>query len=238
MPPTQALLMDIHYPDGSDSLYLTTGRGFEMLREDKSGREIYGLRHNDREYLFFPFSFKPVDAGVLAMQMPQEYEECCLDQRAHGARIVFGAVHGSPFFPDMPDEYKSNAGVISVDSSGSLRVLLDKVEPGTPFGSCGCGCGDQAGHGRGEKAAARSHGSERRHPPFGTRGSCGCAGANTSDEDLAAVIRLAAEKLNAALRRGYEAGLCISVSAGADTMADNDETTCPSVLISRIARPL
>lgn len=256
----QALLMEIHYPDGSESLYLMTGQGFELLREDKGGREVYGVRHRDREYLFFPFSFKPVDAGVLSLHMPPEYEEHCLGHKADGARIVFGSLHGVPFFPEMPDEYKSNSGRIAVDGSGRVRVLLDKLEEGlSPFAGHSCGCeqdhhgthahqtptegdGHGCGHGRHDLGT-------HAHPASASGGGCGCgqeehsrhgqrprhdesAGRRAGDEQIAAAIRHTAEAFNAALRKGAEAGLSIQIHASPQ---DGD---CPQVCVRQIARPL
>ena len=245
MPSTQALLIDIHFPDGSESLRFMTGRDFEMLRQDKNGREIYGLRHNEKEYLFLPFSFKPVDAGVLSLRLPPEYEESYLDHRAHGARIVFGSVHGVPFFPEMPDAFQTNTGKIDIDASGAVRILLDKAEPGNhPGVNHDCGCGH-------EHHSALGPDSERHHGDCGCGNDghgghghveghshveeCGCRSHDVNDAndaELASEIRLAAKILNATLRLGHKAGLSIHVDA------DEDGEKCPQVRIRQIARPL
>ena len=245
MAQTQALLMEIHYPDGSDSLYLMTGQGFEMLREDTGGREIYGLRHNEREYLFFPFSFKPVDAGVLSVHMPPEYEESCLDSRADGARIVFGSVHGVPFFPEMPDEYKSSSGRIRIDASGRVRIHLDKLDPEHAVfseidGTCCHGHSDSHGQqndGHHDHCGC-GHGSplSDRHKNR-TAPGCGCENGTMTDEALARNIRHAADALNEALRLGVRSGLAIRIGTLSECGKEDSEKL-PQVHILQIARPL
>lgn len=255
MPQAQALLIEIHYPDGSDALYLMTGQNFELLREDKGGREIYGLRHNEKEYLFFPFSFKAVSAGVLSMHMPAEYEESCLDKKADGARIVFGSTHGVPFFPEMPDEYQSSSGTIKVDDAGMVRIMLDKAEEGhAPSIRQDCGCGhahhmpglhpDTAhagncacGHGH-EAHAHKAENGQARGRLGGETDGCCCGSRYPSDEKLAENIRIAAETLNMALRSGHAAGLCVFIGSSPHGRKGRDSGECPQVHIRQIARPL
>lgn len=211
----KALLMEISYPHSDEALYLMSGHGFEVLRTDNTGREIYGVAHEGREYLFFPFSFKPLDAGILTICMPQEYEESCLDHRADGARIIFSAQHGTPFFADMPEEYQTNTGIIRIEKNGEMRVLLDKakeVEP--PSAQSACSCGHD-----------HAHAHEHHHDD-----ACGCAAPKQTDEQLAALLREKATALNLALRQAADAGLL--------TTLELTEEKCPKVRIVQILRSL
>lgn len=245
----KTLLMEIQYADSSESLYLMTGQGFEMLREDKGGRELYGVRHKGREYLFFPFSFKAVEAGVLSLHMPPEYEESCLDRKADGARIVFRSLHGVPFFPEMSEEFQSNTGIIRMDASGLVHVHLDRAGEGETLPEADestgdvCGCGHHHSHAGGHHAEhmyGGHHCEEGHHDHHGEHHCCGHgrhgAHHHHADEALAAQLREAADNLNKVLGQAFDAGLIIRL--GLDSHGERKRDECPQVVISQIARPL
>ena len=129
------LLIDIEHHSQAEPLRLMCGSDFEVLRTDATGLEIYGKSHQGKEYLLFPLHFHPLEAGVLAVRIPAEYHEWFMDRGMDGARIIFSTPHGSPFFPDMPEEYHSSTGYLRIKDASSMRVELDRAaarEPGEP----------------------------------------------------------------------------------------------------------
>jgi hypothetical protein len=262
MPDKHALLMEIHLPEADEPLRFMSGQSFEALRDDPTGREVYGLAHKGQDYLFFPFSFRPLDAGVLAMQLPPEYDDHCLGDNPAGARIVFGSTQGLPCFPDMPDEFQSNAGVLQLDPSGNLRVLLDKVDPARKgqgaFGAGGsepakpeprkpateaCGCGHDHARPREKQADpcdCGHHHHDRRHhhhhPHHHHHHNHDAHGpVPIADTELAALLREKAEELNAILFLAARAGLITELALDD---AKGDPAAPPQVRLTRIARPL
>jgi hypothetical protein len=254
MPDKHALLMEIHLPEADEPLRFMSGQSFEALRNDPTGREVYGLAHKGQDYLFFPFSFRPLDAGVLAMQLPPEYDDHCLGDNPDGARIVFGSTQGMPCFPDMPDEFQSNTGVLQLDPSGNLRVLLDKIDPARKeqepaFGQGGsepakpapgkpateaCGCGHDQAKPHEQQAdpcgCGHHHHDHHHHHHHEAHGPVPIA-----DTELAALLREKAEELNAILFLAARAGLITELA-----LDDNkdDPAAPPHVRLSKIARPL
>jgi hypothetical protein len=222
-----ALLMEIHLPDADEPLRLMSGQGFEALRTDNTGREIFGLAHNGQDYLFFPFSFRPLDAGVLSMNLPPEYDEHCLGENPDGARIVFGSTNGTPVFAAMPEEYHSSSRTQRQDANGAIRVLLDKVDPHQvtrDHDGDGCACGHHhAGKPEVKAAAGEDHPHDRQEHGHGP----------IPDADLAALLRKKARELNAALALASEAGLSARLA-----VVESDESNGPQVRVVSVARML
>lgn len=215
------LLIEIDHPELSEPLCLMSGSTFEVLRKDMTGLEIYGMTHQGKEYLLFPMEFRPLDAGILGLGMPSEYREWFLERNVEGARIVFGAPHGTPFFPDMPEEYRSSAGTLRLTPTGEFKVELDRVEPGGhAFGhdeECGdgpCSCGHDHPHVHGH---ASEHAHKRKHGHECAHGHDEAAPHAMSDKDLANAIRVRARALNELLDLAHKAGLVVELALEPDS---------------------
>ena len=190
------------------------GGDFDILHTGPGGRDVYGKRHEGRDYLFFPLSFRPVDAGLLSLDLPASYEDHPFDAALHGARVRFMVSHGSAFFPEMPEEYWSDAGVLHVSESG-VRVRLDKLDPAQPvsLGGCSCGCGHShahetpAHHRTGSAHTAHTHGTPHTaHAPHAAD-----APHAMNERELASAIRSRAAELNSLLELAAKAGLAVDI---------------------------
>jgi hypothetical protein len=205
------LLIDIEHDKYTEPLRLMCGSDFEMLRTDATGLEIYGKSHQGKEYLLFPLHFRPLDAGVLAVRIPAEYHEWFMDRGMDGARIIFSTPHGSPFFPDMPEEYHSNTGYLRIRDASSIRVELDRLEPDL-------------------YRAARESGE-----PEQTSGQGQASGPEntvSAERELAEAVRAKAAELNALLGLAADAGLLVRLAL------EGDGNGRPCLCIRGIFRPL
>jgi hypothetical protein len=244
------LFIDIEHPEQTETLRLMCGSDFEVLRTDNTGLEIYGKAHRGREYLLFPLDFRPLDAGVLSVRLPAEYAEWFLERGIDGARISFSTAHGSPMFAEMPEEYWSSAGFLRIDNPASIRVELDKVEPGSAAGAHGeCGCGHShaehadlhgarpdARFGENPCACGHDHGPAGRQAadsgqdePEETRGY--------SDRDMAEAIRAQTEALNELLRGAARMGLLVDLTLERED-GGAECGSCQRIHTAGIFRPL
>ncbi len=240
------LLIDIEHPEQAEALRLMCGADFEVLRVDATGLEVYGKAHQGKDYLFCPLAFRPAEAGFLAVHMPSEYEEWFMERGVDGARVVFSTPQGRACFPDMPEEYRSNAGYLRVGKDAALHVELDRLEPGTKDWSRPCE--EEAAPGKDDTAPLSPC---ENAPAPETNASCACAamhatvqgehaeataGQAAADRKLAAGIRAAAEELNALLNRAAQQGLLLRLSLDHD--GQNAEHGGARVQINGIYRPL
>jgi hypothetical protein len=122
------LLMDIEHPESSGRIRLMCGPGFSFLRTDATGRDIYGFVHKGVEYLLLPLSFTISENNVLLMTIPAQYEEWFAQMRLHGARIRFSSPCGEPPFVAMPEECRSNSGVLRIDDEGVIAIVMDRTD--------------------------------------------------------------------------------------------------------------
>ena len=122
-------LMEIFHPEHEESVCLMSGKGFEVLRVDKTGREIYGCSHGNKEYLLFPMTLGIVENGVLSVSASYEYDESCLDRKADGSRGVLSSPHGLPFLSDTQKKPLSATGVLRVDLHSIGPPYILKLKP-------------------------------------------------------------------------------------------------------------
>lgn len=239
------LLIDIERPDAAASVSLMCGRDFTVLRTDSTGRDVYGLAHNDREYLFFPMEISMKEEGCLLLGIPAGYEGEILDSLVDGARIEFSSVRGVPYFAGMPEEYQSSSGIIRVDESGALHVHLDKLEPGAPvplpqevqddMAADACGCG---GHQHGI-ASSPDHECCGRHGHHQQGLSDDKVFLDVylkdlPDAKLASLIRKEASELNALLAIAKRAGLLAEITLE----PDGGEDGALKIAVNRIVKTL
>lgn len=217
MTQTSALFIEIHGPEAEEPLRFVCGGDFDVLRTDATGMDIYGKSLHGCEYLLFPMDFRPVNAGLLQVQIPASFEDHPLSAQLNGARIHFKAAHGSPFFVEMPEEYWTDTGTLRINAEGHIIVELDKAEDGAAPGhnhdhdhgqSCGCGhhhgphhhqpAGGHARHGQ-----ACGCGCEEAAPPTAPDGPAEAM----NRRELAAAIRARCNDLNALLALAAKAGI-------------------------------
>ncbi len=215
---TIPLLIEIDRPEAKEPLRFMCGPGFEFLREDKTGREIYGLMHGGKEFLFFPFTLNTPETGVVNLSFPSEYEDTCLDAGLDGARIVFHCLDREAFFGDPAKDGLCLAGILRVSSENGFSVLLD--QPGAML--------------FGAKDACREHKEPHKKDEIK---ECACAQGG-QDARLAASIREAEETLNQALKRAFAAGLTVEITLTRDAGAPADGQSGPLVAVKTIARVL
>ena len=223
------LFIDIEHPERAEPLCLMCGSGFEVLRTDATGVEVYGKSYRGKDYLLFPLDFSPVDAGVLAVGVPSEYQEWFMERGMDGARVVFSTPHGAPFFSDMPEEFHSSAGYLRVKDAAAIHIELDRLEPGaTAQETCACG------H---EHAAAAEHCTARAcgHEAHGGQAAHGGHEAR-SDRELAGRIRDAAKELNVLLDIAAREGLLVRLALGEDDASP--EAVGRRLHVAGIFRPL
>lgn len=230
----RTLLLEITHPDENEPLRLMCGHGFDVLRTDNTGREIYGLQHEGEDYLLFPLAVDRHDDNALAVTFPAAYGEFFDGWRTHGARVLLKSPHGIPYFPGIAEQFQSGRGMMRKDGEGGLTVILDPAEPGRAAKPSPEG--EREHDGRDQSQAARSgHGGHHTHPPHGRNHGgephehgpgCAC-GHDHGDEphehgmrerlilddaSLADAIRKRAEGLNLLLRQAADAGLVVEMS--------------------------
>ncbi|MDR2489290.1 MAG: hypothetical protein LBD42_07350 [Desulfovibrio sp.] len=244
------LLVDIEHPDSSGRLQLMCGSGFSLLRTDATGRDIYGFTHEDREYLLIPLSFAIHADNRLAMTIPTLYEEWFADMRMDGARIRFTSPHGEPLFAALPEEYRSDSGVLRIDADGTVFIIMDKADPAhnakrvpereSYHEARRDDASASAGHSR-----ARGHGH---HGHVGCGHSSHKAGSRTpspsyalismSDQELADTIRKRVERLNMLLKQAAAAGLDVDILLAPGCKSENDTAGHPLLTVRGISRSL
>lgn len=247
-----SLLLEIFREAAAEPLRLMCGQDFDVLSTDTAGNEVYGKQHEGEDYLFFPLSFRPLDAGLLGLDFPASCREYLLEHMKDGARIVFKAVHGTPFFAEMPEEYWSNAGILHLKEDAiTIRLDTTDAKPSRPSAPCACGhehkpggrpahvhapalrhegrhggncaCGHTHGHAH-EAPVSREHGAEHGHLPSRA------PSRTDGDTALAADLRAKAEELNLLLAAAAAAGLEVRL-----TVENADQAR---VRVERILRPL
>ncbi len=123
---TNVLLMEISHESSSEPLRLMTGRDFYKLRQDESGREVYGFAHEGGEYLLFPLAFQKKSDGVLALDMPACEEHLFSGRDGH--RVVFKSPNGDPYFSFMSEEFHTCTGVLRLDADNMVFIELDSAK--------------------------------------------------------------------------------------------------------------
>lgn len=120
------LLFEIAHAESDKPLRLMCGHGFNVLRKDITGDEIYGVVHEGKEYLLFPLAFRKHEDGILSVEIPATGEEPFLSDR-DGHTITFKSPQGIPFFSEMSEAYRSCTGMLRLDADKNAFVHLDKV---------------------------------------------------------------------------------------------------------------
>lgn len=226
------LLIEIYSPDAAEPVCLMNGRGFDVLRKDSTGQEVYGLAHQGKEYLLFPLDFRPLDAGKLAVIIPSEYEDWFFDATVEGARIVFSSTHGTPFFAEMPEEYHSNTGILRFDGSGKATVLLDRVTQDRNEADCACGHEHAHGHAPHDSCGCGQHSrSSLSFPPARVT-------QEESEREIAQKIRESAKELNVFLQRAAEVGLVVEADMEHVRAATPKAQDCLQIHITGVLKPL
>lgn len=121
---TNILLVEISH-ETAPSLYLMSGRDFEKLRQNPDGRDVYGVVHEEKEYLLFPLAFEKHADGVLALRMPACDDHLFSDRDGH--RVTFKSPQGDPYFSFMPEEYHTSTGILRLDADNKVTVELDRL---------------------------------------------------------------------------------------------------------------
>lgn len=210
-------LMEIFHPDHKESVCLMSGKGFEVLYEDKTGREVYGYAYEDKEYLFFPMTLNVTENGSIAVTASYDYEDSYLDQRADGSRVVLSSPYGLHFLADTYKNCISATGLLRVDSSGQVVINLDTTEKGKKVEKRDCDC------------SGGSLPSPTPPPqPFLDF---------KNDEELASLIRKRASEFNSVLRLAAENGLCVTLQL-CDSIGNLDNDKYPEIAVEKIYKLL